>query len=350
MPDIKNNDHIQLDPSFKAFIQAFLKDKGFSGEAKFQPLSGDGSVRDFYRIHSEEQGLSYIAMSNTPANTLIKKENMAYLMIGNHLFKTGISIPQIYRFDLANGWFILEDMGDRHLQDEANILRDRIPLYEKVLELLFRLQIEGAQGFDSEWCFQTGQYDQKVMRRYEADYFRDSFVIHYLGMEGDWSHLEGSFDHLVSMASKAENIFFLHRDFQSRNIMISDNTLSIMDWQGSRLGPLAYDLASLLIDPYVDLPEYEREQIYRLYLLILKDHQPLWVDPFKKYFPYLAIQRNLQILGAFAHLTKVQNKNYFESYIPPSMKSLQHLLDKLRDPKLSALEDLLKSLPYAEEV
>ena len=136
MPDIKNNDHIQLDPSFKAFIQAFLKDKGFSGEAKFQPLSGDGSVRDFYRIHSEEQGLSYIAMSNTPANTLIKKENMAYLMIGNHLFKTGISIPQIYRFDLANGWFILEDMGDRHLQDEANILRDRIPLYEKVLELL----------------------------------------------------------------------------------------------------------------------------------------------------------------------------------------------------------------------
>lgn len=334
------------DSPWLAFINAFLDDMDVSPDrVQIQTLVGDGSTRIFHRIIPENPNLpSFIAMSNTPTNIQLKKENVAYLMIGNHLFHKGLPIPQIHRFDLSNGWFILEDVGSRHFQEEIVRHHDRIALYEKVLEVLFLLQIKGAQGFNTEWCWQTETYDVTVMRRYEANYFRDAFLHSYLGMSEDRTHLEGAFDHLVSMASMADNHHFLHRDFQSRNIMMSGHRISIIDWQGSRLGPLAYDLASLLIDPYVDLHEYERDQIYQLYLLLLKDHQPSWLKPFEKYFPYLAIQRNLQILGAFAYLSKVQKKTYFKAYIPSALKSLRHLLERCNDKPLSTLRELVVSL------
>ncbi len=346
------NGNIEPDSPLTTFINTFLKDEaGLScGAVRGQTLAGDGSVRNFYRIIPAQHKISsYIVMVNTPTNLQKKRENLAYLRIGNHLFKKGLPVPQIYRFDLVNGWFVLEDMGDRHLQEETALHRDKIPIYEKVLETLFQLQIEGSKGFNPEWCCQTKRYDKTVMRRYETDYFRDAFLHNYLGKNEDLSFLEGPFDHLSSIALKAENHHFLHRDFQSRNIMIYGNRIGILDWQGSRLGPLSYDLASLLIDPYVDLLDHEREQIYRLYLRLLKGYRPTWIPSFKRYFPYLAIQRNLQILGAFSFLTKTQKKPRFETYIPAALKSLQSLLDNLNDPGLLPLRDLLKGLPFPEK-
>jgi aminoglycoside/choline kinase family phosphotransferase len=285
-------------------------------------------------------------MENLPIDDISRRENLAYLLIGKHLYQKGLPVPEIYRVDLANGWFILEDMGDRDLQTIVSHQTDRIPIYEKIIEILFRLQIEGSEDFNTQWCYQTERYDRFVMRRYESDYFRDAFLCNYLGLKKDWPELEGPFNHLAETSSMADDCFFLHRDFQSRNIMVSDTKTGILDWQGGRFGPLSYDLASLLIDPYTNLSSHERDKIYQIYLLLLKDYQPKWIDPFKRDFPYLAIQRNLQILGAFSYLTKVQKKPYFETYIPTALRSLHSLLDELGDGKLSPLKDLLTSLPY----
>jgi len=163
-------------------------------------------------------------------------------------------------------------------------------------------------------------------------------------MKSDWRELEGPFDYLSSIASKADNKHLLHRDFQSRNIMVNNNQLGILDWQGARLGPLSYDLASLLIDPYVDLSADEKKHLYQQYLSLMKEYQSAWIEPFERYFPYIAIQRNLQILGAFSFLTKVQGKTYFADYIVPALKSLYLLLDELADPGLSYLTNLVRSL------
>jgi len=130
--------------------------------------------------------------------------------------------------------------------------------------------------------------------------------------------------------------------------MFKNDQPGILDWQGARLGPLSYDLASLLIDPYVDLSEHEKKHLYHQYLLLLKEYRSEWIEPFQKYFPYLAIQRNLQILGAFSFLTRVQAKTYFEGYISPALKSLYRLLDELADPKLSYLTDLVRSQVMAD--
>jgi len=328
------------------FIRIFLQDMVISkGEPKLQSLAGDGSKRTFWRVIPPKSDTTFVVMENLPIDDILRRENLAYLHIGKHLYQKGLPVPEIYRVDLGKGWFILEDMGDRNLQAIVSHQTDRIPIYEKIIEILFRFQIEGSKDFNTQWCYQTERYDRFVMRRYESNYFRDAFLCNYLGLKKDWPELEGPFDYLAETASTADGRFFLHRDFQSRNIMVSPKKTGILDWQGSRLGPLSYDLASLLIDPYTNLSSHERDKIYQIYLLLLKDYQPKWVDSFKKEFPFLAIQRNLQILGAFSYLTKVQKKTYFERYVSPALKSLLGLLDKLGDTKLSPLKDVLISLP-----
>ncbi|MDB9822164.1 phosphotransferase [Deltaproteobacteria bacterium] len=340
---------MSINSPINEFINSFLKDKGLPfKEAKHFTLAGDGSKRHFIRISPLSSGPDFVVMENYPANEYLKKENLAYLMIGKHLFKKGLPVPEIYRFDLTNGWFIMEDMGDKNLQDKILKNRNRIVIYEKVLDILFRLQIEGLQSFDTGWCCQTKSYNQLVMRRYETDYFRDSFLSNYLKIKNDWPELEAPFDYLSSTASDADNQHLMHRDFQSRNIMPNNDQPGILDWQGARLGPLSYDLASLLIDPYVDLAYDDKNHIYMQYLSLLKSYRSAWIDPFERYFPYIAILRNLQILGAFSFLAKVQGKTYFEDYITPALKSLHLLLDELADPKLSSLRDLVHSLVMDE--
>jgi aminoglycoside/choline kinase family phosphotransferase len=334
----------------KKYIQTFLKDRGLKFEGlELQPLAGDGSTRSFWRFTLPISEESFIAMSNRPADDFTRRENLAYVMIGKHLQNKQIPVPEIYQYDLDRGWFIMEDLGQTNLQDVVLSGDNPLPIYEKVLGFLFRLQIEGARDFDPSWCCQTQRYDRAVMRQYESDYFKEAFLHQYLGLEKEWPELENSFDHLAATASSADNGFFLHRDFQSRNIMVSDGAVGIIDWQGGRLGALCYDLASLVIDPYTELSPHHRNEIFQTYLMLIREHNPEWIESFKRYFPYFAIQRNLQILGAFSYLTKVRKKQYFESYIPVALKSLQELLLQVTDPELSPLRHIVNGLQLPEK-
>jgi aminoglycoside/choline kinase family phosphotransferase len=328
----------------RAFVEAFVRESGHSPEAlRTNPLSGDGSKRLFWRARVPDTDLTFVVMENGPTDHYTAKENLSYLLIGRHLLSKGIPVPRIYRCDLDRGCFIMEDLGDRNLQ-EASCQPDPLPLFERVFHVLVRLQIEGADGFDPAWTCQTERYDAFVMRRYEAEYFRDAFLCTYLGMKAEWPELEVPFNLIAKEAAKAPGHFFLHRDFQSRNIMVRPDGIGIIDWQGGRLGPLAYDAASLIIDPYTDLAPKERARLYESYVAILASHQPAWAELFEESFPYLALQRNLQILGAFSFLSKVRGKTHFEPYIPKALTSLHRLLGEVRREELSPLTDLVNAL------
>lgn len=327
------------------FVLDFLKNGNpISEQLQFLPLQGDGSKRLFRRVTFSSSRPGLIAMANPPTDPAAMRENLAYLMIGKHLYHKGIPVPRIYKSDLERGLFLMEDLGPTSLQDIVSSNQDPVPVYEKVLEHLLRLQTKGVEGFDTKWCCQTERYDQTVMRRYEADYFRDAFLCNYLGLKGEWPQLDGPFDYLAETASGADNRFLLHRDFQSRNIMIFEGNTGFIDWQGARMGPLGYDLASLLIDPYTELLPEQRDGIYEHYLLLIREYDAGLIDDLRTYYPYLAIQRNLQILGAFSFLTKTMNKTHFETYIPAALKTLHDLLGKLNDSRLSPLSDLVKDL------
>ena len=334
-----------MNSELKTAILLFLKERDHAPErAVFERLPGDGSRRIFWRITSQKLDISVIAMANPPADDAARRENLAYLMIGRHLRSKGAPLPEIHQHDLEKGWFIMEDMGHTNLQDVVSSGEDPLPVYEKVLHHLFRMQTKGVNDFDPKWCCQTERYDRTVMLTYEADYFRDAFLCHYLGLKGEWPELEAAFSHLAEKASRAGCGFFLHRDFQSRNIMLSKGNIGIIDWQGGRLGPLGYDLASLIIDPYTCLTRGQKIEVYQRYLVLIKEHNPEWVESFERYYPYLAIQRNLQILGAFSYLTMVMNKTYFEAYIPEALRTLYGLLHHVHDKEISRLRDLIAGL------
>jgi aminoglycoside/choline kinase family phosphotransferase len=337
-------------PELHAYFSEFIEGIGFPSDGvELHSIPSDGSQKLFWRISFDQHDVSFIGMENPPRDDYAKRENLAYLKIGRHLSQKGLPIPEIYHVDLDRGRFILEDFGGTNLQTAALAPETRNSLYENVVEDLFRLQTLGVKGFDTTWCCQAKTYDRVVMRRHESNYFRDAFLHNYLGLKKNWPELKAPFNHLAETASKADRDFFLHRDFQSRNIMVTkENKIGIIDWQGGRLGPLAYDLASLLIDPYTRLPKKERDHIYHHYLVLLNEHRSGSVDHFKRSYPYLAIQRNLQILGAFSYLSKVQRKPFFEAYIPSALRSLQYLLDDLNDPELSPLSDTLNTLPSFE--
>jgi len=327
----------------KGFVKSYIDETyPLRGEFAWQRLPSDGSKRAFYRLSDKRD--SFIVMEYPPSERAAGKENLSYLRIGEHLLSKGIPVARIFRYDLEHGWFIMEDLGKVNLQEIALKSGNRMDIYKQVLELLVKLQIEGREDFNPEWCAHTKRYDRFLMERHESEYFLTYFVRGFLGMKEDLTELTSSFTCLSHQGSLADNDFFLHRDFQSRNLMVRGDRIGIVDWQGGRLGPLQYDLASLLIDPYVGLRSDESILLYDYYLTIVERRLPGVSRSFSRYYPYLAIQRNLQILGAFSYLGNVQGKKWFLHYIPPALESLEGLLEERDDPELHQLKTLIKKI------
>jgi len=327
--------------NLKEFVKSYIDDtyvdnKGLSWER----LPGDGSKRIFYRLSNNQD--SFIVMANPPIEKNVEKENNSYLNIGEHLFNKGIPVPCIYRYDRDHGWFIMEDLGNTSLQEIALNSNNRIDIYKMVIELLIQIQLKGKEDFRPEWCYHTKRYDRFIMETFESDYFLTYFLKGLHGLKHDFSALKSSFKHLSYQASLADSSFFLHRDFQSRNLIVRGGKIGVIDWQGGRLGPLQYDLASLLIDPYVGLKKEEKIFLYDYYITLLEKRLPGISGLFTRYYPYLAIQRNLQILGAFSYLSKIQGKNRFLIYVSPSLQSLEGLLMEIDDPELNSLRKIVE--------
>ena len=317
-------------------IPQFLQKEGFAdntAKVRLSPLSGDGSSRSFFKIKTENT--SYCGV--LPAYEDIQKglaEAHAAVIIGNHLKKRGIPVPVIHAFDPVSGFILFEDLGDILLHD---ILQEKKKhsaafsghgikeLYKEIIETLLFMQISGSVHFDRKWCWDTQRYDKKLMLQKESGYFLQTFCQDLLGIKSFSGKLNDEFKLLASRAARQPAVYFLHRDFQSRNLMISDGKIRIIDFQGARLGPLGYDLASLLIDPYAGLPEQMQHELLEHYLEHLCKYG-LDDRAFVKGYPNLALQRNLQILGAYAFLGFQKNKKFFRQFILPATFSLQQRL------------------------
>jgi N-acetylmuramate 1-kinase len=311
------------------------------------PLKGDGSSRCFFRMKSGNSLETFIVMSNPPVDKAALLENLAYHRIGRHLKSRGVPVPEIYYADHQRGCIVLEDLGDTSLQEYIVRLDDPLPVFEKVLDVLLHLQYEGVEGFDPRWCCQTPRYDRTVMVLLEACYFREAFLRGYMGVTEDLGRLERCFLHCAEVISGRLNFCLLHRDFQSRNIMISNGRIRIIDWQSSRLGPPGYDLASLVIDPYTGLNDEHRTFLIETYLAKSGEKFPFRAEDFMAIYPYLALQRNMQILGAFAYLSTAKGKKEFEVYIAPAFKRLKAQLEEMEDKALFPLLELVRGIKGA---
>jgi len=315
-------------------------------EIRSTRLKGDGSDRTWYRLNA--QGHSVVMADHGIRQGDDVAEVDSFVDIGHHLYDRGLPVPKIRCYDRFSGLVFLEDLGDMSFEaliKDTETPEQAIPFYQSVIDHLIRMSVSGARGFRLSWTYQSARYDKSLILEKECRYFTDAFLKGYLGMDACFEDFEDAFTFLADKALEFSVEGFMHRDMQSRNIMVKAGQFYFIDFQGGRMGPIQYDLASLLIDPYVALPPDMRESLASY--CFKKLSSLLQIDPhtFHMGLRYCGITRNLQILGAFAFLSRVKKKTYFEAYIPAALNSLRHQLSVSEDPELTSLRSLCSSLP-----
>lgn len=307
---------------------------------RVESVCPDGSLRIFHRLIGTDNE-TVIVVQPPPDDREGLLESKSTWEIGRHLYRRGIPVPEIYGFDEKSGRLFMEDLADTRLYDFISGVSDEVILftYQKVIKELVIMQVQGVQGMAENRCVNIPDYDITLMLEKESGYFLKALCQDLLGISWSRQQVDRELRLLAERAYKAPGEFFLHRDFQSRNIMIKDDKIRIIDFQGGLIGPLGYDLASLLTDPYVQLPHDLQGQLLDFYLQELQTHITYDADQFRYEFVMLSLQRNLQILGAFAFLSSKRKKTFFAQFIKPALHSLNALLAK---PECADYVDLRK--------
>jgi NDP-sugar pyrophosphorylase family protein len=293
-----------------------------AGPIDRRQLHGDGSDRNWYRLTSGSCTL--ILADHGIRQGPEQQEVDAYVSIGRHLHACGVAVPRIYLHDSCSGLAFAEDLGDVHLQSLISRLDEprQRHLYQQVIDLWLTMAVEGGRHFDPDWTWQSTHYDRQVILERECRYFLEAFVQGFLGWPWTYDEFSSEFEAIARQIDQTQIPGFLHRDFQSRNIMVQHPRMVFIDFQGGRLGPIQYDLASLLIDPYADLSQESQDQLFAYGAARLGSRYGVNLEKFKAGYALCAVARNLQILGAFAFLSRVKGKCQFKAFIPGAVGSL----------------------------
>ena len=317
-----------------------------TGHVHITKLAGDGSERQWFRITCQNRSMVMVDHGIRQSDRL--NEVDAYVQIGRHLRKNGVPLPEIYFADTFSGLVCLQDLGNQHLQQfvlDAESESAVLDLYQKVIRKMCHMALGGMRGFNTAWAWQTPTYDRELILENECRYFVESFLNLYVGMGVPYDDLSDEFDFLAHETVSKAIEGFMHRDFQSRNIMIEANNPYFIDFQGGRIGPVQYDLASLLIDPYAALSQGARDSLLAYYKDELSRCMRIDAEKFLRGYACCAITRNLQILGAFGFLSKNRGKTHFETYIPAALNTLRTNLQRFFPG--NALPKLKKTLESA---
>ena len=315
-------------------------------------LAGDGSDRKWYRTKYCDKTFIIADHDICLPHSDERLQINAFINIGNHLSSQLIPLPCIYNYDQFSGMVILEDLGDVHLE---TIIKKKasnkftIKLYKKVIDELVNFAVKGIKGFKKEWTCQSQTYSRELILEKECGYFMEEFIQNYLNFDLSLSFnnkLLKEFEYIAENALKYGYTGLMHSDMQSRNIMVKHNnkdsySIFFIDFQGARPGPLQYDLASLLIDPYVNLKDQVRDELLQYSMEKLKLNKKKRQN-FLKCYQFCCLTRNMQFLGAFSFLSQKKKKKKFEQYIPASVKSIQRIVAGLNmNNQLSQLSKLV---------
>lgn len=331
-------------------LKAFTKSGADFSNAPFKikekTLAGDGSDRKWSRLYNPS--LSLVLADHGIVGFKKKSETASFIHIGQYLHKKKIPVPKIFASDIFSGLVIMEDLGDTHLHSLILAAKDRkkkVNLYREVINQLLLMSTRGYEDFDTRWTFQTERYDRQLILEKECRYFMEAFINDFLGIKVSYEDLRSEFEMLSHMTLKNAIIGLMHRDCQSRNIMWHNDQCYFIDFQSARIGPIQYDLASLLIDPYVELDENLQAELLNYYDCQIALIAPKWYGKWQTGYTYCRLTRNLQILGAFSYLSGVKGKPFFARYIPKAVETLKNSLNTHPMTKFTGLAELVDRIP-----
>ena len=283
-------------------------------------VAGDASNRRYFRLQLAHA--SYIVAEAPPAT----EKNEAFVVVRNILGRAGVTVPRIHAVDYERGYLLLEDLGDGSL---LSALSDATVdgHYRRAFAALHKMAAIDSTGLT------MGAYDHELLSE-ELSRFPVWFVEKLLGYspdEREWQLIARFNTALITSALEQPTVL-VHRDFHSRNLMLQPSgELAVIDFQDAVIGPVTYDLVSLLRDCYIHWPAPRVQQWALAYRNELGDEGGMAdIDEacFLRWFDWKGLQRHIKVLGTFARLYLRDNKPGYVDDLPLVIAYVEQILQK----------------------
>lgn len=286
-----------------------------------EKIPQSGGDRSYYRITGTTSCIATWSQNI--------QETTTFLAFTRHFKELGCPVPEVYCVNEDATIYLQEDLGTDSLLDvleREGYTETVFELYRQSLKALAHLQIKGHQQLDYAWCLTSKEFGKQAITAdllYFKYYFLDTLKIPY-----DKEQLIDDFEALSTYLTHVDHKYFMFRDFQSRNIMVKDDKIYFIDYQGGMRGALQYDVASLLWQAKAELPEQWKEELLAYYISCVEAELGLQVDHNRfigQYNGYVLI-RLLQVLGAYGFRGLFERKAHFLISIPLALRNLKSFL------------------------
>lgn len=312
----------------------------FPGRAfELAPASADASFRRYFRVAFAD-GETRIVMDAPPPHEDVRP----WLKVQRLFAAAGAHVPEVTAQDLERGFLLISDLGSTTYLSALEAGAEADSLYRAALDTLIDIQRVSRPGT-------LPAYDRTLLKR-ELDLFPDWYLARHLAVEltaAERNALEAVFEKILAV-NLAEPCVFVHRDYHSRNLMVSGSRPGVIDFQDAVHGPISYDLVSLFKDAYVEWPEEQTiDWLARYWEKAKKVGLPVRSDfgVFFRDYEWMGVQRHLKVLGIFARLKHRDGKDGYLKDMPRiarylraacarygELTPLMRLLDKLENRRL----------------
>lgn len=304
-------------------IKKIFKDYCKDAIERIEKIPQSGGDRVYFRIKTATG--SYIATRNNNV-----KENEAFIYFSRHFKNAFCPVPEILMINEDRTLYLQEDVGETSL---LNILETEghtshvFSLFQKSLLALANLQVNGDKGLDYNYCITSAAFGKQAILSdllYFKYYFLDTLKIPY-----DKEKLVSEFDTLSTYLSNADYKYFMFRDFQSRNIIVKEDAVHFIDYQGGMKGAVQYDVASLLWQAKAELSDEWKSSLLQYYITCLEKilQQPVDKTRFESQYNGYVLIRLLQVLGAYGFRGLFERKAHFLTSIPLALQNLKWFIN-----------------------
>ena len=299
-------------------IEAFLDESGLRQQgAKVVPLTGDASDRRYFRVLLRDQPSQVLAVHPGP----VAFESVPFVNVARLLSAMPLPVPRILSASDPLGIMALQDLGDVTLQAHLGAASpaDHEALYRQAVTFINTLQRRGRELASPEYVPYGISFDVEKLT-WELQFFTRHFLEAYRGAalsDAARGALAEEYAAIVSELA-SEPPVLCHRDYHSRNLMLHDGSLHIIDFQDARMGPDTYDLVSLLRDSYVDFSDQQVDALIAFFLAQRGATKEEDRD-YRRRFDLMALQRNLKALGTFGFQTTNRGNTVYIQYIPRTL-------------------------------
>ena len=309
-------------------------------DVRVVPLTGDASTRQYFRVLRPGNPSVVLAVYEAP----FTYDALPFVNVWRLFESVPLPVPAIAGHADDLGILILEDLGDVTLQAHLGVTQPagHDALYRQAVDFIFRMQRRGAELQSDEFLPYGIAFDRDKLT-WELNFFVKYFLEAYRGLTLSQAVRDALSEEWRVIADElaSEPRVLCHRDYHSRNLMLHERRLCIIDFQDARMGPDTYDLASLLRDSYVDLRDEQVDGLIHTFLAMGGPSRtaPAAVAEYRRRFDLMSLQRNLKALGTFGHQTTARSNPVYLQYIPRTLSYVRSNLHRYQ--RFARLRDLL---------